>query len=357
MSVTPGMVGHAFYNAHSAPQMSAINYIVPWMNDAVSELHLDDMRETIGLADFGCSEGRNSIEMMKRLVAAFRRKTERPILTIHSDLSTNDFSELFKGLRPDDRPAFSQADVYSVAVGGSMFEQLLPPNCLHFATTFNAIGFLSRRPLDRLPGYILPNGPSESTGSVSPAEQVQFAEQAFDDIRAFLVARSVELVSGGKLLMQVFGAGDNYRTCDGIYDVLNDAMLEAVSAGVITRASYDKFYQPVYFRTLGELTGPVVDGNLPLAASFQLDRAETYEVPVPFVEEFRTSGDVSQYAAEYTSFLRAFTEPVLRSSFDECQSLDGLIADIYRRVERMIQCAPQRYEFHYVAVAALMTRQ
>ena len=33
-----------------------------------------------------------------------------------------------------------------------MYDQLCPPQSLHLATTFNAIGFLSRKPLDRLPG-------------------------------------------------------------------------------------------------------------------------------------------------------------------------------------------------------------
>jgi hypothetical protein len=39
-SVTTGMVGGGFYNRHSAPQMSAIDHVMPWskMRSAASRL-------------------------------------------------------------------------------------------------------------------------------------------------------------------------------------------------------------------------------------------------------------------------------------------------------------------------------
>jgi len=156
MAVTTGMIGRGFYNRNSAPQWAAIHYVLPWIDEAVRGMDFADPPATVGLADFGCSEGGNSIAVMTTLVAACREHTTRPIQAIHSDLPTNDFSELFKRLRREGRSVYGEA-VHSAAVGGSMFDQLLPPRSVHFATTFNAIGFLGARPLDRLPGYILPN--------------------------------------------------------------------------------------------------------------------------------------------------------------------------------------------------------
>jgi gibberellin A4 carboxyl methyltransferase len=355
--VTSGMVGHGFYNRHSAPQWAAIAHVLPWLDAVAASLHLAKTPPTtVGLADFGCSEGRNSIAVMQRLVVALRQRTSRPIQTIHSDLPTNDYSELFRGLRPQDQSVFASPETYSAAVGGSMFEQLLPPRSIHVATTFNAIGFLSRRPVDRLPNYILPNGPSarRGNGSVSPADRRAFAAQALDDVDTFLRARAAELVPGGKLLVQVFGCGDRLRTCDGIYDALNDAMLEVVDAGLVDRGSYESFYQPVYFRTLDELTASVAAPDAPL---FDLERAETYEVTVPFVEAFRRTGDRAPFAKDYTDFFRAFTEPVLRIGFAAHPQLDRLVGEVYARAERLIRDDPDRYEFHYIAVAMLLTRQ
>jgi gibberellin A4 carboxyl methyltransferase len=157
MEVTTGMVGRGFYNRHSAPQWAAIDYALPWLQDALVSMNLPSAPDTIMLADFGCSEGKNSIAAMQRLL---------PIL----------------------------------------YDRLLPPASTYVATTFNAIGYLSRRPLDRLPGFILPNGPSatRNIGTVSKQERAAFAQQAADDVSAFLTARATELVPGGKLLMQVF---------------------------------------------------------------------------------------------------------------------------------------------------------
>jgi gibberellin A4 carboxyl methyltransferase len=354
VSVTTGMIGHGFYNRNSAPQMSAIDHVLPWLDDAVKDLSLGDGTGIIGLADFGCSEGRNSIAVMKRLIPGLRKRTRQPILTVHSDLPTNDFAALFVGLRPDGQSVFEDPGVSSCAVGGSMFDRLLPPGSIHLAMTFNAIAFLSRRPLARLPGYILPNGPSRvrGAGHVTPDEQTKFADQARRDLEAFLAARAIELAPGGKLLLQVFGAGPELRTCDGIYDVLNDALLEMLDDRTIDRDAYETFYQPVYFRTLGELTGPVATSGTP----FRVERQETYEAPVPFNDDFTRDGDVGTFAAAYTNFYRAFTEGVLRLHFADHPRLDDLVSEIYRRAERLLCKTPDRYPFNYIAHAVLLTR-
>lgn len=357
MAVTTGMVGSGFYERNSAPQRAANEYVLPWLDAAIAAMALDGDDGVLGLADFGCSEGGNSIAVMQRAVDAARARTTRPIQTIHSDLPTNDFSHLMTGLRGDEGSVFAAPAVYSAAVGGTMFEQLLPPRSLHLATTFNAIGFLGQRPLDRLPGYILPNGPcADGVGAVSAPDRAAFAEQAAADLVAFLQARAAELVPGGKLLVQVFGGSDMFRTCDGIYDVLNDALLETVEAGLISQQNYEAFYQPVYFRDLAELTAPVAGEGAPLAGLYSLDRAETYEVPVPFNDEYARTGDLDRFAADYTNFYRAFTEPVLRLGFAGHDDIDGFVADVYGRSERRLKDDPDRYPFRYVAVAMLLTR-
>lgn len=274
--VTSGMLGQGFYNKNSAPQLSAISFVLPWLDDAVDGMGLSDQSPAIVLADFGCSEGSNSITVMERLITACRKHSNRPIQTIHSDLPTNDFSELFLRLSSNEGTGFADDNVFSSAVGGSMFDSLLPPASVHFATTFNAIGFLSKRPLQTLPGYILPNGPRRigGVGYVSDGDKTVFADQAHSDLCAFAKARATELIPGGKLLIQVFGAGDDFRTCDGLYDVLNDAILEAVAQGMISQDEYDHFYQPVYFRTLEELTNPFLNSASDVGDLFTLERPE-----------------------------------------------------------------------------------
>lgn len=356
-ATTTGMTGHGFYNANSAPQWQAIERVLPLLDAAIGAMPLS-AEGTIRLADFGCSEGQNSIAVLSRAVREIRKRTDRPIQTIHSDLPTSDFSRLFLQLRPCSQPVFTADDVYSSAVGGSMFDQLLPPQSLHLATTFNAIGFLSRRPLDRLPGYILPNGPSKerNNGSVSDDEREVFSSLAKTDVAAFLRARAQEIIPGGKLLVEVFGATDTTRTSDGIYDLLNDAVLGFVESADISPDTYERYYQPVYMRTLDELTAPLSDPAHGIEDFFNLDQALSYEVPVPFNDRYRADGDLERYAKDYVNFLRAFTEAVLAGALGQTEDSAELVQKIYDRAESLLKANPERYPFRYAAVAMLLTR-
>ena len=358
--VTAGMIGHGEYNRNSAPQMAAIAHVMPWLDDALAALPLGDSLPAISLADFGCSEGRNSIAVMEHGVTTLRTLTPRSIQTIHSDLPTNDYAALLTGLRPGGRSVFGDDAVSSAVVGGSMYDRLLPPCSLHLAMTFNAIAFFSRRPLDRLPGYIVANGPSDlgsGAGWVTDEEHAALAAQSLRDLEAFLNARAVELIPGGKLLLQVFGTGPTHATCDGFADALNDALLEMVDDNLIDRDHYEIYYHPTYFRTLDELTAPLTDMRSPCAQLFALERAETYEIPVSFVETFRDTGDADRFAEEFTAFFRVFSESPLRLCLAGLANLDDLIDDIYARAARLIRDDPRRHDYHFIALAALMTRR
>ncbi len=357
-ATTTGMTGGGFYNANSAPQWQAIEAVFPWLEEAAANLPLDG-GGPITLADFGCSEGRNSVAVMAHLLKTLLPRTDRPVRTVHSDLPTNDFSKLFLSLRPQGTSVFGSERVFSAAVGGSMFDQLLPPESVHLATTFNAIGFLSEKPVDTLTGYILPNGPSAlgANGFVSDEDRRVFAELAKKDIARFLKVRAQELVPGGKLLLQVFGTKKTTRTCDGIYDVLNDAVLDFVGTGEISRLTYDRYYQPVYMRSLEELTAPLQDASLGVAELYALDRTKAYEIEVPFNRQYRSDGDLDRYARDYVNFFRAFSETVLRNALPESPDREELVNRIYARAESLLKATPESYPFRYAAVAMLLTRR
>lgn len=357
-SSTTGMIGGGFYNANSAPQMAAIAAVLPWIDDAIAAMSLPVSAPAFTIADYGCSEGRNSIEVVRYTISALREKTGQSVQTLHSDLPTNDFSTLTRTLRSDAQSVFGDTDTYSSVVPGSMFDQLLPTGSLDFSMTFNAIGFLSRRPIESLPDYILPNGPSRTRGrgSVSDADRTAFALQAKEDVTSFLTARAKELRPGGKVLLQVFGGDREARTCDGLYDLLNDAVLEHMDEGKVPVETYRSYYQPVYFRTLEELLAPLKDSE-GLAGLYELDRAESYEIPVPFVEAYKADGDLDRYAKAYVDFFRAFTEAVLRLALGARPDLDEVVESIYSGAEDLLRANPDLYPFRYVAVATLLTKK
>ena len=78
MPVTTGMKGGGFYDDHSAPQMASIEAVLPWLEEAVGEADLPARGGPIVVADFACSEGKNSIAAAKRIIAALRKRDRRP---------------------------------------------------------------------------------------------------------------------------------------------------------------------------------------------------------------------------------------------------------------------------------------
>jgi hypothetical protein len=275
------------------------------------------------------------------------------------DLPTNDFNHLFANLFPKGRSVFSHAGVFPAAIGGSAFGQLMPPQSLDVATTFNAIGFLEKRPDAPLPNYIVPVRPGPNAPrnrvSVTESECEPFRQQAAADLRNFLLARAEELAHGGKLLVQVFGRDETHSTSCGIYDVLSDAVLDEVEAGRLAREVYQQLIFPIYFRTLDELAAPVKTDE-ELRKAFHMDHLGSREVPMPFNEAVAATGDRSAWARSYTGFLRAFTEAILAAALPTGVKKPEILERVYRRVEERLFENPSRYEFHYISIAMLLTR-
>ena len=357
-SVVTGMVGGGFYDRNSAPQWAAADLPLSWLESALAERSFKDVAPAVGIADFGCSEGRNSLAAMRRVIGALRTTSKRPIQTLFVDLPTNDFGRLLAALRPDGRSAFDDPAVYSAAVGGDMFDPLLPRNSVHVATTFNSVGYLSRRPVERLSNHVIANGPflPDAKGSVSDAERAIFTDQLDDDMRRFYRARAAELVPGGRLLMQCFGAKDGLWAGACTYDALNDALLEAIDMGIIDRDSYERYYSPVYYRTVEQLTELVSGPQAELGSLFRLDRAEDYEVPMPFEQDFKRTGDVATYARAGVNYFRAFTEAMIRQALSGHPNLDRLIDHAFARVEQAMTDDPERFRIRFISIAALLTR-
>nr|WP_256369077.1 class I SAM-dependent methyltransferase [Ruegeria sp. HKCCD4884] len=351
------MTGHGYYNSHSAPQWNAIAAIKPWIEEAARSIPLSD--GSTGIADFGCSEGSNSIAVMQEVAQVLNTRSPSEVRAIYSDLPTNDFSELFLALQRGEASKGDQHNVYSSVVGGSMYDQLLPTNSISLATTFNTIGFLSRRPVAELNDYILPNGPSSirSRGSVSMEEESAFRRQAAQDVAEFLKVRAAELIPGGKVIVEVFGCTEDARTCDGIYDALNDAVLHFVENGEISQQTYAGYYQPVYFRSLEELTEPVINPAFEVSDYYSIEKAEAYEVSVPFCDVFNKSGDAAAYAHDFVGFFRAFTEAVLTNALPASEGRSALVNNIYAKAQDLIRENPELYPFRYASVAMMLTRK
>jgi SAM dependent carboxyl methyltransferase len=359
MPATTGMKGGGYYDRHSTAQLSSIQAVQDWVDDAVASLPLPARAQPVTVMDLGSSEGRNAVRLMAAIVTGLRRRTDQPLQTIYSDLASNNFNQLFANLEEARRAGLFAAGVYPGAVGGSFYGPLLPPGTVHLATCFNAVQWLDRLPAVSLPDdvvYHRPHPPRPGR-DVSPETTAAFTRQAEQDLVRFLECRARELVPGAKLLLVGPGDSEQARGRDGVFDVLNDACLDLVAAGRMEREGYERLTMPCYFRTVAEFLAPLERENSPVRSAFAVDRAETLEVPTPFLVEFRRDGDAAVYAGAYTGFLRAVSEPVVRAALDRPEGEDETVECLYERIRARLLAEPERYSWRSILVAALLTRR
>jgi hypothetical protein len=81
------------------------------------------------------------------------------------------------------------------------------------------------------------------------------------------------------------------------------------------------------------------------------------EVPTPFVVAFQRGGDKAAYAAAYTGFVRAISEPVVRAALHQPEGQAVTVESLYEHIQARLLVEPERYLRRYTLVAALLTRR
>jgi SAM dependent carboxyl methyltransferase len=147
-SVT-AMEGKGRYNRHSAIHAAGGALALPLWKQAAEMIELDVGERPIVLADYGSSEGQNSLAHMRTAIAVLRARIgqQRPIMVYHTDLPANDFTSLFKVVHNHpDSYLRDQQNIFPSAIGRSFYHQILPPNHVDLAWSSYAAVWLSRIP-------------------------------------------------------------------------------------------------------------------------------------------------------------------------------------------------------------------
>ena len=97
------MEGHRAYNRSSHVQAAGLAAAIPLLRLAAETAPLAPAPEPIVIADYGASEGHNSLIPMREAISELRQRvgTSRAISVVHTDLPSNDFSALFEALESD----------------------------------------------------------------------------------------------------------------------------------------------------------------------------------------------------------------------------------------------------------------
>lgn len=199
------MEGHGSYNRHSAVQGSGATPALPLLEQAAREAALPAGDAAIVVADYGCSEGRNSLVPMAAAIGALRARAgpARAVSVVHTDLPGNDFGALFE-LLATDPASYLRRDpaVYASAVGRSFHEQILPPASVTLGWSAWAVQWLSRTPAP-IPDHV------QIACSRDEAAREAYARQAAQDWEGFLACRGRELHPGGRMVVLTMARTDD----------------------------------------------------------------------------------------------------------------------------------------------------
>ena len=246
------MEGDGSYNRNATIQAGAAALATPLLEKAVQELALGGDEKPVVIADYGSSQGKNSLGPMRVATNTLRRRIgrDRPILVYHIDQASNDFNSLFEVLSSDpERYALDATNVFPCAIGRSFYEQVLPAESVHLAWSCYAAQWLRCVPSPISGHFWSPR----STG----AERESFERQAAEDWEAFLAMRGVEMRRGARLIVVLPSLPhDGHPGITQLMDDANEVLAEMVDQRTITVEEKGRMVLGSHLRHQGELIAP-----------------------------------------------------------------------------------------------------
>jgi hypothetical protein len=311
------MEGQGAYNKYAKLPAGGAALALPLLEKAVSNVDLEISDQPVVVADYGSSQGKNSLVPMQIAIRMLRRRLgpNRPISVIHIDQPSNDFNTLFEVLAADpDRYVLDQPNVFPCAIGRSFYEYVLPPNSVHLGWCSYAAVWLSRIPT-AIPGHFIAHRGAEPV-------RTEFARQAAQDWETFLSLRARELQPGGRLVVVLPALQDDGSSgFENIMDQANAALAELVADGSLTAEERARMTLGAYPRRSRDLLAPFArDGQF---QNLTVEEFEMSELPDAAWTDYELDGNKDALATKQALFFRSVFMPSLASAIDGVRAGDA----------------------------------
>lgn len=334
------MEGGGAYNRSSRVQAAGLAPAVALFEQAAQSVGLAEAPQPIVIADYGASEGHNSLAPMATAIAALRQRAGagRAISVVHTDVPESDFSGLFRTLATDpDSYQRNDRCIFASAIGRSFYEQILPSDSVTLGWSSWAVQWLSRAPAP-IPDHV------QVAYSRDPATRAAFARQAAADWRTFLEARGREIRVGGRLVVMTMAIDDagefGYRP---LLDAIQGSLAELVKEGFLGADELHRMVIPTVARSRADFTAPFDrDGRL---ADLTIEHIELFHAEDRIWAQFEASRDAKSFGSAWAAFSRASVFPTLAAALDTGRDpgrAGEFIDRLEARVAARLAAAPQR---------------
>jgi hypothetical protein len=306
------------------------------------------------IADYGASEGHNSLAPMRTAIRALRARLPAgaPVTVVHTDLPGNDFRSLFTVLDQDPESYLRHdQEAFAFAAGRSFYQQIFPPATVTIGWSSIAVHWLSADPPPIRDHVFAPLADRE--------ERSRIAAHAAADWSRFLALRATELVPGGQLVIVGSAADAESRSgAEPLLELANGALRAMVDDGELRADEYERMAIPTYYRTREEFTAPLRDASL--GGKLALDECVETGLEDPLWAAYQANGEIESYASQVSGFLRAFSEPCLLGPLAAGRSageIAGLAERFYGRVREAVTAQPENGRCAWRLILLRLTRR
>jgi len=305
------MEGEGGYNRSSRVQAGGSQPAVPLFEKAAQLASLPEAPEAIAIADYGASEGHNSLAPMAVAIAALRKRVgpQRPISIVHTDLPGSDWIGLFQTLQSDP-DSYLRCDpaTFSSGVGRSFYEQILPSGSVTLGWCSWAVQWLSRTP-GPIPDHI------QVSFSRDAAAHGAYDRQAAEDWRRFLTHRGRELRVGGRLVVVTMALTDARDFGYGpLLAAIYESLIDLRDRGFVSAAEVARMVIPTVGRSHADFLEPF--GRSGRFAGLSVEHAEVFLGEDHIWADFERDHDEAAFGARWAAFPRASVFPTLALGLD-----------------------------------------
>jgi cyclopropane-fatty-acyl-phospholipid synthase len=332
-SKTAAMAGGGLYNRHSGVQHANLQSALPLLEEAAREVGA--ARAGLAtVADYGASQGRNSMGPMSRAIDLLRlHEADRPVQVVHTDLPSNDFTSLFT-LLADDPASYlvGRTAVFPSAVGRSYFEVILPPRSVDLGWSSNALHWMTQSPVE-----VDDHAWAVFSGSQAARDAVDGVLE--QDWREFLAARSVELRPGGRLICQFMGRGEDHHGFEWMAGNFWQSIVALKEKGSLSEAETRRMTAPSAGRSLDQVSAPFRSGEV---HHLEIDHLSLFESPDPFWDEYQKTGNARLLGEQWSRMMRAANGPNFAGGLDASRDKEALLDELTEILADRIAADPQR---------------
>jgi hypothetical protein len=345
--------GNKTYNKYASLQAAGAALAIPLLEEAARKIELGQLDRPIVMADYGSSQGKNSLAPMRAAIVAIRARvgTDRQILVFHTDQPSNDFNVLFETIDGDPNSyATDEPNVFPYAIGRSFYGNVLPARYVHLGWSAYAAVWLSRVPMT-IPGHFIA---PRSTGAARAA----FERQGARDWETFLSLRASEMQDESRLVvvLPAVDEGGHWGLTD-LMDHANAALGDMTDAGEISHDERARMTLAAYPRRKQELLAPF-ERDRPFHG-LVVEHCAISALDHPAWIAYERTGNREILAADLTLFFRSTFMPSLATALDPHggdQRRRAFGNQLECRIKRRLKDEPVAAVQHFVATIVVAKR-